>query len=92
VSGARPFEFEIIPVDGPQSRPCVGDTCAPFRAEVRVWIETPGCDNGMPYNGGCAGGAFLALCRDCLRRMRATLKAAEKALPVVPKPGKGEGK
>lgn len=24
-------------------------------------------------------------CRDCLRRMRATLKAAEKALPPLPK-------
>ena len=43
------------------------------------------CGICFVYQSEVYAAGALHLCRTCLRRMRATLKAAEKALPPLPK-------
>jgi len=65
-----PFEYHVRGKgDGQNVEAC--DACAVYVFDVRCSRE--------------GGYGFLYLCRACLRRLRATLKEAEKALPKLPK-------
>ena len=65
----KPFAFEIV---DPKEFLCSGIGCA-YGAEVRI----------LPLRADLYAG--MCYCRTCLRRMRATLKQAEKDLPQLPK-------
>jgi hypothetical protein len=71
VSEAQPFTFVVL--DDAASGECSG--CLVYAPSIRVEYRRAVID----FNG------TAHYCRICLKRMRATLKAAEKALPPLPK-------
>lgn len=65
----RPFEFEMMDDESAHAYPCHGNGCV---YPSVVWVPL----------GIASHDVHLRLCCSCLDRMRATLKAALKALPV----------
>lgn len=58
----------------------------PFRFAVHEQdVESPACDFCNVYVMDVTIDNMFIICRICLRRLRATLKEAEKALPRLPK-------
>lgn len=80
-AAVKPFEFEVVDDRDPKTARCAGDACM-YKAEFRTWTETAYPDySSWGGRNADSEGLFLYLCRTCLRRMRATLKEAEKQLP-----------
>jgi len=66
----QPFEYEVLARGRSEATRCIG--CWTYESELFVNIQ--------PRSAG-----YLYCCRSCLRRLRATLKEAEKELPKLPK-------
>ena len=69
MSEPKPFEFHVAASHVGGEVCC--SCCAVYRGEAFIAVDRV----RRP----------LGFCRVCLRRMRATLKAAEKALPTLPR-------